>query len=247
MRILAAFLTLLTFVSADAFAVPIHWNTWSSAASGSLTVNADSVGVTFATTNSHAAIANYPSWTPAATFADGVIVDNAPVAANGIMQLTGGTTATNTLTFSVPVVDPVISIWSLGAGGSPASFVFVGVSPALVAGGPSAEYGGSSIIVAGNTVSGTEGNGTIQLLGTFSSIQWTNPQRESWYGFNVGVADVGIPHGVPEPQQLLLFLLGLGVLVGGRTLTRARAPRLARASLTRTPRAKGAQGDRSRR
>ena len=225
MRILA-FLMLAALVSADAFAVPIHWNTWSSASSGSISAGS-TVNVAFATTNFHADVPNYPSWSPSSTFADGVMVDNGPAQANGIMQLDGDTAALNTLTFSVPVVDPVIAIWSLGQGGVEASFDFVGVAPVLVAGGSSAEYGGSSITVSGNTVSGREGNGTIQLIGTYSSIQWTNPTYEYWYGFNVGIADVR-KTAVPEPGQLLLFLLGLGLLIGGRTFARARLKALAR-------------------
>jgi len=225
MRILA-FLMLAALVSADAFAVPIHWNTWSSASSGSISAGS-TVNVAFATTNFHADVPNYPSWSPSSTFADGVMVDNGPAQANGIMQLDGGTAALNTLTFSVPVVDPVIAIWSLGQGGVEASFDFVGVTPVLVAGGSSAEYGGSSITVSGNTVSGREGNGTIQLIGTYSSIQWSNPTYEYWYGFNVGIADVR-KTAVPEPGQLLLFLLGLGLLIGGRTFARSRLKALAR-------------------
>lgn len=219
MRIFA-FLVLAVLVSADAFAVPIHWNTWASASSGSITAGS-TVAVTFATTNSHADVANYPSWLPSGTFADGMAVDNGPVNTNGIMQLFGGTTALNTLSFSVPIVDPVIAIWSLGQGGVQASFDFVGVTPVLVAGGPNAEYGGSAITVSGNTVNGREGNGTIQLIGTYSSLQWTNPTFENWYGFNVGIADVGTT-AVPEPGELLLFVLGLGLLIGARAFARSR-------------------------
>jgi hypothetical protein len=127
----------------------------------------------------------------------------------------------NTLTFSVPIVDPVIAIWSLGQGGIEASFDFVGVTPVLVAGGPNAEYGGSAITVSGNIVNGREGNGTIQLMGTYSSLQWTNPTFENWYGFNVGIAEVGTTP-VPEPGELLLFVLGLGLLIGARTFARSR-------------------------
>ena len=221
MRVLG-FLALTVLFSANAFAVPIHWNTWTSASSGSLTAGSTTVAVAFATTNAHAGIANYPSWAPSSTFADGVAVDNGPAQSNGIMQLFGGTTALNTLTFSVPNVDPVFSIWSLGQSGIQASFDFVGVTPVMVAGGPNAEYGGSAITVSGNAVSGREGNGTIQLIGTYSSIEWTNPTFENWYGFNVGIADVGTATPVPEPGQLVLFVLGLGLLIGFRGLARVR-------------------------
>lgn len=193
-------------------AAPIHWNTWSSATHGN--ISPDAVGVDFAITGSGSTdnlVANYPSYAPASTFADGTVVDNAPTSANGIIQLAGGNANINTITFSSPVVDPVMAIWSLGSGGATATFVFSDATPVFVAGGPSNEYGGSAISVSGNTVTGREGNGTVMFKGTFSSLSWTNPDYEWWYGFNVGIAGVssGTPVGVPEPGPLGLLVLGL--------------------------------------
>lgn len=198
----------LTLISAAASADTVYWNTWSSSVSGQIDANGAAVDVGFGTTNSHTAIANYPSWTPSSTFADANLVDNGPVASNGIMQLTGGTTAVNTLTFSVAVENPVMAIWSLGQSGTPATFQFIGATPVFVSGGPSAEYGGSAISVSGATVTGLEGNGTIVFQGQFTELQWTNPTSEYWYGFNVGVAQA-----VPEPSQIALFGVGLGLLL----------------------------------
>ncbi|HNC52732.1 MAG TPA: PEP-CTERM sorting domain-containing protein [Accumulibacter sp.] len=194
--------------SAGAQAAPIYWNTWSSTIAGSLAAPSGTIAVTFAGP-AFGVASPYPSWTPSATFADGSIIDNGPVAANGIMQLTGGTDHLNTVSFSVPVVDPVMAIWSLGQGGIDAKFVFAGLSPVFISGGPSAEYGGVGITVAGDTVSGREANGTIQFKGTYSSISWTNPVFENWYGFNVGIAEAA---AVPEPESLPLLLAGLGLL-----------------------------------
>lgn len=207
-RIAASALFGLALGSATASAETVYWNTWANAASGQIVANGTPIDVSFSTSNARGVVANYPSWTPTNTFADGNIVDNGPVASNGIMQLFGGTTALNTLSFSVPVENLVVTIWSLGQLGIPTTFKFSGATPSLVAGGPNAEYGGASISVSGDTVTGVEGNGTILFQGQFSEIQWTNPVSENWYGFNVGVMQA-----VPEPTQMALFGVGLGLLL----------------------------------
>jgi len=192
-------------------AAPIDWNAWTSATGG--TIAPDSVGVTFAIAGTGSVdnlVPNYPSYTPTPTFADGTVVNNAPVSADGIIQLAGGNTNVNTVTFSKPVVNPVMAIWSLGAGGAPAQFDFINSTPVLVSGGPSAEFGGTSITISGNDVLGTEGNGTVRFIGTFTSLSWTNPKSEFWYGFDVGIAGVGGGgSGVPEPSTLALFGIAL--------------------------------------
>ncbi len=191
-------------------AATIDWNTWSSATGGSISTSSGPIAVTFGGESS-ALVTAYPSWGPSATFADGTIVANAPSSSNNILQLTGGSNSVVTLTFSQAVVDPVIAIWSLGAGGNTASFDFIGAKPVLVAGGSSNEYGGGTLVVSGNDVSGTEGNGTVEFLGSYTSISWTNPTSEYWYGFDVGVA--GVAAAVPEPGSMGLLLAGL-TLVG---------------------------------
>ena len=140
------------------------------------------------------------------------MVANAPDPSNNIIRLTGGTSTVDTITFSQAVTNPVFAIWSLGQGGNTSSFNFIGATPVLVSGGPSAEYNGSSIWIGtgvdGNTVYGTEGNGTVEFIGTFTSISWTNPVSEDWYGFNVGISAVA----VPEPGSVGLMLAGLTLL-----------------------------------
>jgi Dockerin type I domain len=172
----------------------ISWNTWTSNQLGTMMVGSTPVTATFAAglNDPYSANPGYPSYTPSSTYADGNVVSNAPSPTNGIMGLNGGNQNVNTLTFSTPVVNPVMAIWSLGGLGVTASFVFTNATPTLIAGGPSAEYGGSAIAVNGNVVSGQEGNGTVEFIGTYSTISWTNPQYESWYGFNVGASLPGI-------------------------------------------------------
>jgi PEP-CTERM motif len=158
-------------------------------------------------------IINWNTWSSSST--GSMTVGSTPVtvtSSNGIMQLMGGNLNLNTLSFSTPLVNPVIAIWSLGAGGIPASFVF-GATPVFIAGGPSAEYGGSAIVVSGNTVTGAEGNGTVEFLGTYSSISWTNPLFEDYYGFNVG-APAMAASATPEPSTLTLLGVGAVNLIG---------------------------------
>ncbi|WP_296000315.1 PEP-CTERM sorting domain-containing protein [Rugamonas sp.] len=195
-----------------AHAATIDWNTWQTTAAGTIGP------VTVSYTGANDGLAGmYPSYTPATTFADGTIVANAPTSANGMIKLIGGDNTVNTITFSTAVINPVMAIWSLGQGGSTASFVFSNATPLFVSGGPSAEYNGSPITVSGNTVFGTEGNGTVQFLGTYTSLSWTNPQAENYYGFNVGIAGA-----VPEPEQYGMMAAGLA-LVGFMARRRKRA------------------------
>jgi hypothetical protein len=183
-----------------ASAAPVTWTTWTSTSAGS----ADAIGVTFAGP-AVALVNNYPSYTPTTTFADGTIVDNGPTASNNILQIMGGaTTGLQTLTFSQAVVNPVFAIWSLGQPSIDASFDFT-QTPTFIAGGPSAEYGGTAITVDGNTVHGQEANGTVMFQGTFQTISWTNPVFEDWYGFDVGFQTVA---AVPEPSTWAMMILG---------------------------------------
>ena len=195
--------------SSLAQAATIDWNSWTSNSAGSISTSSGPISVTYSGEMS-GYYTNYPSWGPSSTFADGTIVSNGPTGSNGIIHLVGGgggAAVVDTVTFSHAIVNPVFSIWSLGQGGDTASFNFIGATPVFVSGGPGAEYGGSSITVSGNDVMGTEGDGTVQFMGTYTSLSWTNPVAENWYGFNVGVA--GVAAAVPEPGSVGMLLAGL--------------------------------------
>jgi hypothetical protein len=152
-------------------------------------------------------IGNYPSWTPNATWIGGA-VSNAPPASGGVLQLFGGNSDVNTIQFATAVTNPTLAIWSLGPGTPTTSFDF-SANPnfSIVAGGPSAEYGGSGIFLCNTaSVCGSEGNGTVVFSGTYTSLSWVNPGAENWYGVTAGVA------ATPEPGFYALLGLGFGGL-----------------------------------
>ena len=199
-------------IATSASAAVIDWTNWTSSTNGnpggSATGTASGVTVNYSG-ELQALVANYPSWGPTSTFSGGS-VGNAPPQAYGIIRLYGGQLptggyTTDTITFSKAVTNPVMAIWSLGQGGINASFNF-NATPTLQSGGPSAEYSGSSIVVSGNNVYGSEGNGTVQFTGTYTSLSWTNPTYEGWYGFTVGVS------AVPEPGEWALMLSGISLM-----------------------------------
>ncbi len=148
-------------------------------------------------------------WSPNSSFIGGTVTASPStvgddIRLNGIIRL-----ATGALFFSSPVVNPVFAIWSLGSPSTAASFTF-NATPTLEAGGPNSQFGGSSIVVNGNTLSGNEGNGVVEFTGTFNSITWSHT-IENFYAFTVGVNGPSGPT-VPEPSMWLLLGSGLGGL-----------------------------------
>ena len=214
----------------------IAWTNWSSATAGTATPGSASGTITstlFGTINvtysgQNTGLITVPSWTPVSTFTGGV-VGNAPPQANKSIQIEGGQTYTESVTFSSPVADPILAIWSLGAPGTSAFFDFNSSEPFnVLGGGPSAEFGGSAIVKQGNNIFGQEGNGIVQFIGTFSTISFTTPNLENYYAITFG-EDATLtdnPNGPgPTPEPGTLSLLGTALaaipLLRRRLMSRA--------------------------
>lgn len=204
-----------------ASAAVIAWTDWTSAtctncAVGTATGTSDGLGVSY-TGEILYLQTNYPSWTPTPTFQGGTI-DNAPAPTDGMIGIRGvNPNGLNSIVFSTPVKDPVMAFWSLGQPGLAASFNFTAGPFSIQSSGTNTEYTlPSNLFQNGNILSGTEGSGTIQFTGTFSSISWTNT-AENWFGFTVG-------RPVPEPSTIALIAMALLSMFGfGAMRKRAEA------------------------
>lgn len=192
------------------------WVSWNAPSGGTVTgtiaTSVGNVGVTV-TGPFFQVLTSYPSWTPATSWKDGSIVDNAP---NNTSIVGINSVGTYSVTFDRPVVDLAFSVWSVGRGGLPVTYSF-DKSLSFVAGGPSAEYGGGSITTGASSLTGTEGNGTVLFAGPLTSLGFTTSPAEHWHGFNLGLKNA---QPVPEPMTLIL---GAGALAAGIRRRRRRA------------------------
>jgi PEP-CTERM motif len=210
--ILAAAFTSVGFVAA-ANATTV-WTDWTppgtvSSTAGSASGSMGGVGVSY-TGEMQGLISNPPSWAPSSTFTGGPVTNAPPASFNAIKLIGGNPTAVvvDTVAFSSPVTNPILAIESLGQSGIAAQFDFTPAEPfVLLGGGASSDFGGIALTSSGDIVFGTEGNGLVELLGTYSSITWTNPVAEDYYMVTVG--SVG---SVPEPSTWAMLIVGFAGL-----------------------------------
>jgi hypothetical protein len=201
-------------ISGVAHAVPVSWTDWTSGVvgtSGSGTGNilfggsTISVGYTgeVRTIQTSGGTNWWTEGTPA-PYTGNAVIDNAPPASDIITVQRAG--ITNTITFSTPLVDPVMAFVSIGQPGLPVDYAFDATFRLLSEG--EGWWGDGSWTQVGNTLTGREAHGAIQFNGTFSSISWTNNPAENWHGFTIGAT------AIPIPAAAWLFATGLLSLLG---------------------------------
>jgi hypothetical protein len=191
-----------------ASASPIYWTDWTRApvgapVTGTITTAGMTIDVTFTGPYAFTQLSggtNY--WFPTAPYLSAT-VDNAPPASDIIALTTGGV---GTITFSPPVLNPLIALVSWN--GNEANF---GVPIQVVSYG--CGYWGCGTFISafggnGFTTTG-EATGVIELPGTYSSITFTH-LTEGWHGFTVGV--MGEATGTVPDAGSSLLLLGMGIV-----------------------------------
>ena len=207
--LIASMVMMASSTSAIAATVWTDWTDYTAGNPGSASGTLDTVTVSYTgevlgqtTVNGTSSI-----WNPETSYVGGA-VDSSPDTVGDHIAINGAT-YTHTITFSDTVTDPVIAIWSLGQPSFSASFTF-DANPTLEVGGPNSQFGGSTLVINGNDVSGNEGNGVIAFYGEYESISWTST-NENWYAFTVGTLQP-----VPVPAAFWLFGSALLGLIGLR-------------------------------
>jgi hypothetical protein len=197
----------------SALTAQAFWTDWSgvnaSGVTGTLSVFSEAIAVTYTGQYDFAQTAGGPyDW-------NFPIYD---VAGPGSRPPTSDLVAINqagfrTITFSSPVVNPFLAIMSQGRFNLPVTYAFT--DPFTVLSEGLGWWGDGSFVVSPDNkqLTGYEGHGVIQFMGTFSSLSWNSNPGEGWQGITVGVA--GTPTTVtPEPASVVLLLTGL-VGLGG--------------------------------
>ncbi len=191
------------------------WATWTGATSGPVNGVLGSTTVTYTGGYNQAyGIGGTDFWSPNGAYTQGGLT--APTNTSFIRMVAP---ASGTITFGSAVVNPFIAFISVGQTNVPVSYTFS--SPFTVVSNNNAScayWGCGSYSVLGNTLTGSEFSGTVQFIGTFSSISLSNSPEEFWHGFTVGAERVIRPQGdgnpsvVPEPSTYALMAAGLAGL-----------------------------------
>lgn len=138
-------------------------------------------------------------------------VDNAPPDSD-IVSLIGGVNQTYRVTLSEAIKDPIMAIVSLGNSSTPTTYDFD--SPFTIVSQGAGHWGGTATSLTqlpGDILSGAEGHGTIQFIGTFSTFEWVVPTPENWHGFTFGIRTTEAIEPTPAPEPATIAIVGIGL------------------------------------
>jgi PEP-CTERM motif len=215
----ASVIVMLRPAAADTFS----WTNWQSSTAGTVTgaLNLGStVNVTYTGEIDFTQLNNTGTfyYGPSSTYVGGPATKD--------MIAISGTTATHTFTFSSPVTNLAMAIVSLGQPGRPVTYNFSDVFT-ILSQGAGIPFGGCATCLTGSGTSalqGTEGDGIIEFLGTFSTLSFTVTNSEFWNGFTIGAVSTTSTAPVPEPgSALLLGTVGIAVAYLARRQLRSSA------------------------
>lgn len=134
-----------------------------------------------------------PQGTPPGTFTSPLVPDlpsnSYEIATVGGKAAAGGTAnQIQTITFSQPLNNVVLNIFSLGRQSQISTFVFDQPFTVLSQNPDCVTKNVKCFVVSGNTISGLEGSGTLFFAGPVNAISWTITVPENYTGYNLGVS-----------------------------------------------------------
>ena len=190
---IALLILLVNYANAD----QINWVTdWQiqqqdSLVTGTTVQNGDTINVSYVGRFTQIASASYWSEGDPPPYTGSDIVDNAPTSGITLSSVsTSDSGYANTITFSSPIKDPLMALYSVGSSSRGVPYEF-DQSFTLLSEGAGA-WGAGRFFISGDTLTGYEGCGVIQFSGMISSISWNNPVSEYHHGFSIGVIDSAV-------------------------------------------------------